>query len=65
MSPALRIPEECFDYHEPEITTALEKLNYSHYLTEHRRILLGCVPHRASGDPPLASWGDWYVRWSS
>src|SRR6266446_10325546 len=59
---SLRISEECFDYEAWMIVGTLVSLDYARLLTEHKRLLLGCVPHRARSDlPRVATLGDWYL----
>ena len=59
----LSISEECFDYHDPTaIVEALTSLKYADLLAEHRRLFLGCAPHRARRDLPIViRWKDWYL----
>jgi hypothetical protein len=64
---SLRISEECFDYEAWMIVGGLVSLDYTRLLTEHKRLLLGCVPGRARSDLPcVATMGDWYLLiWSN
>ena len=60
---SLRISEECFEQYEPwMIVGTLTLLDYARLLRDYKRLLLGCVPHRARSDlPRVASEGDWYL----
>lgn len=60
---SLRISEECFEQYEAwMIVGTLTLLDYARLLREYKRLLLGCVPHRARSDlPRVASQGDWYL----
>jgi hypothetical protein len=65
---SLRISEECFSSHEAwMVAGSLVSMNYARLLTEHKRLLLGCVPHRARSDlSRVATLGDWYLLiWSN
>ena len=46
---------------------ALVAVDYARLLTEHKRLLLGWVPHRARSDlPRVATLGYWYLLiWSN
>ena len=59
---SLRISGDCFDYEAWMIVGTLVSLDYGRLLTEHKRLLLGCVLHRARADlPRVATLGDWYL----
>jgi hypothetical protein len=64
---SLRISEECFAGEAWMIVGSLVSLDYARLLTEHKRLLLGCVPHRARSDlRRVATLGDWYLLiWSN
>ena len=64
---SLRISEECFAGEAWMIVGSLVSLGYARLLTEHKRLLLGCVPHRARSDlRRVATLGDWYLLiWSN
>jgi hypothetical protein len=64
---SLRISEECFAGEAWMIVGSLVSLGYALLLTEHKRLLLACVPGRArSGLPCVATVGDWYLLiWSN
>ena len=49
------------------IVGTLVSLDYARLLTEHKRLLMGRVPHRARSDlPRVATLGDWYLLvWSN
>ena len=64
---SLRISEECFSNHEAwMVAGSLVSMDYARLLTEHKRLVLGCAPHRPRSDvPSVARQGDWYLRiWS-
>jgi hypothetical protein len=63
----LRISEECFAGEAWMIVGSLVSLDYARLLTEHKRLLLGRMPHRARSDlPRVATLGDWYLLvWSN
>jgi hypothetical protein len=59
---SLRTSEECFAGEAWMIVGSLVSLDYARLLTEHKRLLLGRVPHRARSDLPcVATLGDWYL----
>jgi hypothetical protein len=65
---SLRISEECFEQYEPwMIVGGLVALDYARLLSDHKRLLLGCLPGRARSDlPRVATLGDWYLLvWSN
>ncbi len=65
---SLRMSEECFSNREAwMVAGSLVSMDYARLLTEHKRLLLGCVPGRARSDlPRVATLGDWYLLvWSN
>jgi hypothetical protein len=59
---SLRISEECFNNEAWMMVGTLVSLDYARLLREHKRLLLGCVPHRGRSDlPRVGTLGDWYL----